>query len=52
MLSTKMALTSILMNFSVEKVSKTPYSIEFDPTSIVLMAKGGLPMKFVELKTK
>lgn len=44
-----MSLALILMNFSVEPVPKTPSAVEFDPTSVTLKAKGGIPLKFVTL---
>lgn len=50
MLTVKLALTSILKNFSVEKVPETPTAVEFDPKCITLMVIGGLPLKFKELK--
>lgn len=49
MISAKLALAFILMNFSVEKVPKTPASIVFDPKCITLFAKDGLPLKFKQL---
>lgn len=48
-LSAKTAIVYILSNFELEKCSKTPIPIEFEPKSFTLQSKVGLPMTFKRL---
>lgn len=51
MVTIKLAIVSVLMNFSIEETKETPLSIEFDPRCFFLGPKGGITIKFVELQT-
>jgi cytochrome P450 family 6 len=46
MLGAKLGLVHILSEFEIEKSTDTPVPLEFEPKSLVLASKVGLPMKF------
>ncbi|VEN53747.1 unnamed protein product [Callosobruchus maculatus] len=49
LLATKLALVRILSEFEVVRNMQTPDVVEFDPKSLVLQSKIGLPMKVKKL---
>ncbi|CAG9838968.1 unnamed protein product [Diabrotica balteata] len=49
MLSLAIGLSYVLMNFKIEKSPETPSKIEFEPKSMPLMSKGGLPLRMTPL---
>lgn len=49
MLAIKVVLVQLLKNFKLEKIPRTPESIEFSVKSVFLTSNVGLPMKFVPL---
>lgn len=50
MLTSKLALANILVNFSIERVPTTPPLIEFDPKCLLPNSKGGLPLRLRKLE--
>ncbi|CAG9838967.1 unnamed protein product [Diabrotica balteata] len=49
LLAVSLCLSNILMEFNVHRCSATPNPVEFEPKSLVLQSKCGLPLNFTPL---